>query len=308
LTEAAIGEVMRLPDEIVARIGREQHFPRYLGRDLRLTYNDALLVRKHTLDVLKLVDLAAKDQSVKLRLLLSGSTGIGKSATLLQTVCHCLSTNQWLVLYVPNAIDWVDGRYPYAPVVEGSKDAYSQDALTQKVLAHFKQMNAEKLKTLTTSRAHKLGGVELAKGTTMAQLLDRGIASQQVATDTWFALMDELCALTETPVLIAVDGVNAFYAPADYHHPDSTRLMPNQLQLIKPLYALLEGQRTLTSGLIIGAPSYQDVRFGKQLPSTEGNSKLVRVSVPELDIKETLALMDYYYRAQVIFQGKYIHR
>ncbi|RKP06395.1 mitochondrial ribosomal death-associated protein 3-domain-containing protein [Thamnocephalis sphaerospora] len=278
-------EVMRLPEEIVKRIGGINGLPKDLGKDLRTTYNSALMVRKETLDLLQLTEAAAKEsatdeQSKHLRIVLGGESGVGKSATLLQAVSHCLST-EWFVLYVPNAIQWVDGRHPYAPVSDGANE-YTQAKLTQSVLAGVKQMNAEALTKLHTTRDHAIGATLLPKGASLEQLVDAGIANGAAANGVWQALIDELVTTKELPVLVAVDGLNAFYTPADYHHPDSTQVMPKQLQLVKPLVELFEGQRVLQHGIAIGALSFRDARYGKQHPTPTGKSRLLQMPISRL--------------------------
>jgi small subunit ribosomal protein S29 len=63
----------------------------------------ALVVREPTVSLLERIDKAITTPSAQSRIVLTGDSGSGKSAVLLQTVSHCLSAG-WVVIYVPKGI------------------------------------------------------------------------------------------------------------------------------------------------------------------------------------------------------------
>ncbi|KAI9595035.1 mitochondrial ribosomal death-associated protein 3-domain-containing protein [Syncephalis fuscata] len=294
---------MRIPQNITALLNPPHGYPKDLGKDFNTTYNDALMVRESTFKALQLADATQKTTDTSLRVLLTGEAGAGKSATLLQTVSHCLS-HKWLVLYVPNAISWVNGSTAYTPMEDTNPVSYKQTSLIQSVLKHFKQMNHSNINELKLSKDYSLGKINLSKQNTLLQLIDEGISNEAMTPVIWTALIDELTSQTSTPVLVAVDQVNVFYTKADYHHSDGSQLMPHELHLIKPLVDLFNGSRILKHGLTIGAMSLRDARMGQSMPVDADNAptRLLRFPINNFTVTETMSMLDYYYRAQVIFE------
>ncbi|KAI8055126.1 mitochondrial ribosomal death-associated protein 3-domain-containing protein [Syncephalis plumigaleata] len=303
LDEHAVGEIMRLPKDITTRINPTAvGYPKDLYKDFQTTYNDALMVRESTLKLLQMAEAIKLESNAHFRVLINGSAGTGKSASLLQLVSHCLS-HKWLVLYVPNAITWFNGSTAYTPMDNTDPTLYSQATLTSQVLDRFKQMNHGRMEKILLSKDYSFGSIQLGSQDTLTQLVDLGINDEAHASAVWNALMDELSKNPSVPsVLVAVDQVNTFYTKTDYHHPSGEAVMPHELHLAKPLVDLFNGSER---GLVVGAMSLRDARFGHATPmeNPEASSKLHEFTMKEYSPSEVMSILDYYYRAQIIFEG-----
>ncbi|RKP25569.1 mitochondrial ribosomal death-associated protein 3-domain-containing protein [Syncephalis pseudoplumigaleata] len=274
LDEQAIGETMRLPADTVARIeASAAGYPKDLYKDFQLTYNDALMVRESTLKLLKIADAVNMEASAHMRLLLT--------------------------------ITWVNGSTAYAPMENTEPLVYAQPALTTQVLHRFKQMNTGRIDEILLAKDYDFGAVKLTTKDSLAQLIDAGIANEALGAAVWRALLDELANNPSVPsVLVAVDQVNALYTKADYHHANGEALMPHELHLAKPLLDLLNGSRVLQRGLVVGAMSLRDVRYGRATPTEKSSTsnQLHHFPIEAFSSTEVLAMLDYYYRAQVVFE------
>ncbi|CAG8719421.1 14324_t:CDS:2, partial [Acaulospora colombiana] len=131
-----IGKVFRIPEEIMPKFEIFK-FPPILGREVGLTY-----IPK-SVELIKLLESASKESSANGNLILSGQMGAGKSALLLQAVNCALCSGKWIVIYISDAIKYVNSTHPYAK--DKGKDEFIQPTLANELCKQIKLVNEELL-------------------------------------------------------------------------------------------------------------------------------------------------------------------
>ncbi|KAJ1960021.1 hypothetical protein H4R35_007582 [Dimargaris xerosporica] len=240
-------------------------------------------------------------------LVLTGRTGVGKSATLLQAASYA-HLKQWLILYVPNAIHWVDSSQPYQPSADAQ--VYLQPGVARRWLQFIRQINAGVLESLALPTAVTIGSQTLAKGSSVGAVLAAGIDQPAAAHDAVEALLQLSHQGLSTPVLVAVDQLNAFYISTEYFSPQNERLLPANLRLVRAFLPFFDGQKSLKDGLVLGALSMANTQF--RVPGfglgdrvTKGKEALPMAAkpleVPTFDKSETQALLEFYRQSGVVY-------
>lgn len=157
------------------------------------------MVRESTVDLLEKIDASMKTPSADSRIVLTGESGAGKSAVLLQTVSHCLSAG-WVVIYVPKASTWTNSSFAYNKVPNTT--SFVQPLLASTLVGQIHSANKTTLSKIMTSERVMVGRHEIEKGTPLSTLLEAGIKDQFAAQDAMEVFMKEMNAQKEYVLLV----------------------------------------------------------------------------------------------------------
>jgi len=91
--------------------------PRSVQEDMTHLSQPFSIIRGVTLRSYGWMNKASKYPSRDSRIVLAGTRGSGKTMTLMQIVDYC-AAKDWVVLYVPKTMDWVNSTAPYQYDVE----------------------------------------------------------------------------------------------------------------------------------------------------------------------------------------------
>ncbi|KAF9966537.1 37S ribosomal protein S23 mitochondrial [Mortierella alpina] len=316
-TKEHVGQVLGLPANVLPALSQTS-YPTLVSEQFDLIKPAALVVRDATVSLLDTIDKAMQTSSANTRIVLTGDSGAGKSAMLLQTVSHCLSSG-WVVIYVPKASTWMNSSYAYNKVPNTT--TFVQPALASALAGQINSVNKDALNKIVTSEKAKVGRHDVEKGTTLSALLQMGIKDQLAAQDVLEVFMNEMSAQKEIPTLIAVDEINSFYRPTQYLSQDGKELDPDHLKLPKLFLNYIAGKSSLDHGAVIGATSdsllinkseilevalgVKEVSPYKSLsqtiaPWTEG---LTKFEVPNYTRQEAKGVFDYYRKGNVFYDA-----
>jgi hypothetical protein len=237
IAEHSTADVHRYCEYTTAEIGR--YFPEGFGagvlREFGATNFPALMVRQSALEARKMIDeLGGTDGALAqtAALCLEGPRGVGKSATLTYLV-HAARASGWLVLAVPSAYSYLNAQQRFMPLsmcrieigIAGAADEdgagstspsleqlFDVPAATHGLLRGFLAAHEDLLNELPV-KTEGTAGFARAINTRMSSLSDLvqvGASDTELATHTLVALMRELKAVADVPVMIAIDDVNAF--------------------------------------------------------------------------------------------------
>eukprot|EP00026_Physarum_polycephalum_P006890 Phypoly_transcript_06943.p1 GENE.Phypoly_transcript_06943~~Phypoly_transcript_06943.p1 ORF type:complete len:542 (+),score=90.09 Phypoly_transcript_06943:63-1688(+) len=163
--------------------------------------------------------------------LLNGPAGAGKSC-LLNPIVHWARMAGWLVVFVPDGKDWAG--YPKKGQGVTKKLSYSkineawfgQPYIATKWITSLLQAHGDKLGTITLRTTFTVHDVDPDKSKfysspekTLKDLLEYGLTQPDQASDCVYYFRQELCCVTEFPVLIVVDAVNSLRNPSFYGDP-----------------------------------------------------------------------------------------
>ncbi|KAF9576385.1 37S ribosomal protein S23 mitochondrial [Mortierella alpina] len=316
-TKEHVGQVLGLPANVLPALSQTS-YPTLVSEQFDLIKPAALVVRDVTVSFLNTIDKAMQTSSADTRIVLTGDSGAGKSAMLLQTVSHCLSSG-WVVIYVPKASTWMNSSYAYNKVP--STATFVQPSLASALAGQINSVNKDALSKIVTSEKAKVGRHEVEKGTTLSALLQMGIKDQLAAQDVLEVFMNEMGAQKEIPTLIAVDEINSFYRPTQYLSQDGKELDPDHLKLPKLFLNYISGKSSLDHGAVVGATSdsllinkseilevalgVKEVSPYKSLsqtiaPWTQG---LTKFEVPNYTRQEAKGVFDYYKKGNVFYDA-----
>ncbi|KAG0044769.1 37S ribosomal protein S23 mitochondrial [Gryganskiella cystojenkinii] len=316
-TKEHIGQVLGLPSDVVPALSQIA-YPTLLSEQFDLIKPAALVVRETTVDLLEKIDASMKTPSAESRIVLTGESGAGKSAVLLQAVSHCLSAG-WVVIYVPKASAWMNSSYAYNKVANTT--SFVQPLLASTLVGQIHSSNKAVLSKIVTSEPALVGRHEIAVGTPLSTLLEAGVKDQFAAQDAIEVFMKEMSAQKAIPTLIAIDEINSFFKPTEYLSQDAKQLDPAHLKLPQLFLNYIAGKSSLSHGAVLAATSdtlleskseVLDVALGvkkvspyKSLsqtiaPWTQG---LTRYEVPNYTREEAKGVFDYYKKANVFFDA-----
>ncbi|KAF9112581.1 37S ribosomal protein S23 mitochondrial, partial [Mortierella sp. AM989] len=250
-TKEHVGQVMGFPSTVVPALSQTA-YPTLLGEQFALIKPAALVVRESTVSLLEKVDNAMKTPSSENRITLTGEPGSGKSATLLQTVSHCLSAG-WVVIYVPKASTWMNSSFPYNKVPNTT--SFVQPSLASTLVGQINSVNKSVLNKIVTSEKVSVGRHDIVEGTTLSALLEYGVKDPFAAQDVIEAFMKEMGVQKEIPTLIAVDEVNSFFRPTQYMSQDGKELDPEHLKLPGLFLNYISGKSSFEHGAVVTAMS-----------------------------------------------------
>merc|ERR1712137_784090 len=152
---------------------------------------------------------------------IDGYNGTGKSIALCHTVLYARAEG-WLVLYVPDAYKLVSS-YRIKPS-QTTKWIYDLHEGASIMLSNFRNAHHDKLANIkmktSLPKIDELNAFNdsQTKNTTLLDLVDYGITCDN-PSEVFVALRNELDAVTEYPVLIAVDDINCLYGNTGFMKP-----------------------------------------------------------------------------------------
>ncbi|KAG0246911.1 mitochondrial ribosomal death-associated protein 3-domain-containing protein [Mortierella sp. GBAus27b] len=318
-TKENVGRVLGFPSNVAPALDRTG-YPTLLNEQFDLINPAALVVREPTVSLLEKIDKAMTTPSAQSRIVLTGEPGSGKSAMLLQTVSHCLSAG-WVVIYVPKASTWMNSTFAYNKAANTT--TFVQPLLASNLAGQINSVNKPTLSKIVTSEIVKVGrqGAEVAKGTTLTDLLEIGVRDTSAAQDVMEVFMKEMSAQNEIPTLIAVDELNSFFRPTQYLNQDGKELDPEFLKLPKLFLDYISGKSTTKHGAVVAAMSDSflenksdvlDIALGLKQVSpyfqqpqnvvswTQG---LTRFDVPTYTRTEAKGVFDYYKKGNIFFDA-----
>lgn len=294
--------------------------PKTMATEFRLLSKPCSVIRDVTLSVLERLDVAGGKSSFRSRFVLTGSSGCGKSYTLVQAVQYAAATN-WLVFYFPHVIDTVNSStaYSYDPRTR----TYLQPAYSAQALQNFLTVNSQLLRDLKTPEDISIEGrATIQKGAPLAELIALGAKDQSSAPTILSALMEILGKQTEYPVLLAIDEFQALYSKTSYKDSQFSTIKSYHLSMPRLLLEYAGGKKSFARGAILGALSAASTTFsapvelreslelsdGTATPYTKRSQVLAsyakgltKVPVPEsLAVPEAASLFDVWMKDKAI--------
>ncbi|KAF2078049.1 hypothetical protein CYY_000687 [Polysphondylium violaceum] len=178
----------------------------------------ATLLRKPAFEVIQWLNEMREQQFIKdsesdYYKILDGRKGSGKSVALSQVVFWA-QQQDWLVLYVPDAFNFINNgsltKYTPNPLT------FAQNEMCFEFLNQFLELNSEKLKNinLKTRFVIEYNNWTSSPDKTIYDLIS-GMKFDS-ATEVFYHFKKELNAVVEYPVLVAIDGYNLFFRASEY--------------------------------------------------------------------------------------------
>eukprot|EP00850_Spirogloea_muscicola_P015547 SM000120S25696 [mRNA] locus=s120:144614:146902:- [translate_table: standard] len=214
-------------------------------------------------------------------LLLDSPAGSGKSVALAVAVAWARAAG-WLALYVPSARAWAAGGFYYRhPAARALWDTPLQAKLALQGLvgSHEKELAGLPVRIAEPVTLGEGAGLGLARGPqefapgsswSLKDLANRGLQQPQAAVSVLVRLREELASVTEVPVLIAIDEVDAFRSPQK--HP-------------------------LANGVMLASHSHS-IAVGRLPAPLPGVYNVAHHNVPRYNPLETSTSVMYYHRSQ----------
>ena len=214
------------------------------------------MLRKTTSEILsKLSNFKNSSEKSKLKFMLDGKTGVGKSVALGQIIDYCRSSD-WLVFHVPKARDWCyHGFY-----VEKSKvipDKFDVAGLGDDLLSSFLSAHSDKLAELPLDDAEKYSTMfnvyqREFTGTTLKDLVEFGIKYPETSCVAIVELRSQLNRVTTYPVLIAIDEYNWWHFDTVFGFKGKA-VKPSDISVISAFSDFGETNQDMENGVFIGA-------------------------------------------------------
>ncbi|KAL3151146.1 hypothetical protein ABBQ38_013010 [Trebouxia sp. C0009 RCD-2024] len=212
------------------------------------------------------------------RVHLTGPRGCGKSIALVSLVDWARS-HGWLVLYVPSAQQLIDG----GTFQKGEGGLWDTPEVAR-----------ELLRSMVTNHQEQLAGLTTASGQTLLQLVEEGLNASKPGDTTAAAaaLITEMAALEQTPVLVAVDDYNVLYSHTNYHEWMNEvyrrQLQPHELRLASA-FRLLE-RRAPKNGMFVCASTLG----GPVSPQLKVPGAALSHDIPKFTIDEAALQLCHY--------------
>ncbi|GAA6020905.1 hypothetical protein JCM10207_003183 [Rhodosporidiobolus poonsookiae] len=251
LLPKAVGQVQAFPTPSLEAF-KALSLPAALQREHAFTPRPATVVREATLKVKQALDAGKKGESKGARYVLAGGSGSGKSTVLLQAVSYAQST-EWIVLYLPSAAPLVNSSTPH--IYSSTRALFDQPALSSSLLSKFAAANKQAFKQLKTSKEWTFGEKKVAAGKSLEELAKAAGGDDKLVTSVFEAVVDELAAQKERPVLLAIDDAQPLFATSHYVDPTYQSIETFSLVVPRLLLDFISGQRTFATGSVLLAPS-----------------------------------------------------
>ncbi|KAF8194975.1 mitochondrial ribosomal death-associated protein 3-domain-containing protein [Pholiota molesta] len=230
--------------------------PRNLWLEFKLLSKPYTVVREITQDAVKLLAEARREPSSNTRVVFTGRPGCGKSFLLYQAVEHCVQQN-WIVIYIPRAIDLVNSTTSYAYDIR--TQTYFQPFYSYQTLQRMLTINKEALTRLVLLEDLVLEKSMLPKGTSLATVIETAMAekTRSIAQAPLYleAVMKTLEAQKQYPVLLAIDDMQTLYCRTAYRDPHFVPIQSYHLSVPRMLLEFASGKRSFQKGAVLGAIS-----------------------------------------------------
>ncbi|CAG7847120.1 SubName: Full=Uncharacterized protein {ECO:0000313/EMBL:CCA69094.1} [Serendipita indica DSM 11827] len=239
--------------------------PKSVEKTFDLVTRPFSVVRRPTLSLRQTLENARKSGSDN-RIVITGGAGTGKSYLLLQTIIHCVASN-WIVLYLPRAIDTVNCTTPYN--YEPRTQTFLQPMLSEKLLRQLRDMGHSGLKKLTLTNDFAIDSAPPGapkKGQRLIELIEYGILEVSMAPFVLEQLLAELASQTQYPFLLAIDDFQALYSQSQYKTPQFEPIESFHLSVPRLLLEYACGSRKIHNGALLSALSMSNTSW---LPKTE---------------------------------------
>lgn len=281
-------------------------FPEGVARRMDETFelvgHRHILLRDAALEIIQEMQQWTPESAAKHEgaFLLDGERGAGKTFALHQIVQFAREAG-WVVLFVPHARSWCY-EAPYvmkSPYVEGKFDV---DVYGVELLQHFLRCHRDQIATIKLRGDYgdryypfalgakpKTPGSFDKKELTLRDLVENGIADEELACAAVVDLRTELSNVTEFPVLVAVDEYNTWFEKTVFGF-EGEEVFPSDISVIDTLKDIdakgFKPERKLKNGLFVAAvtsnyPSKAD--FKKQVDYRKLRKTLRTYSKEELE-------------------------
>ncbi|PPR04706.1 hypothetical protein CVT24_011828 [Panaeolus cyanescens] len=271
--------------------------------EFRLLHKPFSVVRQVTKDTVELLEKAKDLPSSQTRLVMTGKAGTGKSYLLFQAIEHC-AKNEWLVVYIPRAINLVNNTSPYTYDIR--TQTYLQPAYSFQTLQRMLTANAELLSKIPLvedivldadgSKRAAEGNRVIKKGTPLSQVIEVIIKerekSRNVAAAPIFleAVMKTLERQKQYPVLLAVDDIQALYIrKSAYKDPHFQAIKPYHLSLPRLLLEYASGIRSFQRGAFLSAVSTSAVQYPMPVELVDAIRTSLPAESPDVVRQKTIA-------------------
>ncbi|GAA6043798.1 hypothetical protein JCM8097_007715 [Rhodosporidiobolus ruineniae] len=256
LNAKAVGEVKAFPAPALNAF-KTLSIPGPIQREYSFTPRPASVVREATLKVTATLEKGKKGESKASRFVLVGGSGSGKTTLLLQAVSYAQSTD-WVVLYLPSAAPLVNSSTPH--LYSSSRALFDQPTLSASLLTNFASANAQAFKALKTAKEWTFGDKKVAKGKSLDELAKAAGGDEKLVTSVFEAVMEELAAQKDRPVLLAIDDAQPLFTTSAYVDPSYHAVETFSLAVPRLLLEFISGQRTFATGAVVLAPDSLSAR------------------------------------------------
>ncbi|KIV78307.1 hypothetical protein PV11_10036 [Exophiala sideris] len=255
------GKMMGLNGDLLDQLRDAKAFQR--TQNWSLFRRPATLIRNETIAIgqdLEQVNQAHEGKTIKH--LVVGEKASGKSILVLQAMCMAYM-NDWIVLNVPDAQEFVNNTSSYTPLKQsdGTQSAgeqlYIQPHLTQQLLTRAVYSNTSVLESLKLN--HEIPqSFALKKKATLKDLAQLGADDHNLAWPVWKAFWRELTESGTNPrprILFAADNIDHWMGPSKYRNAEHEIIHAQQLTLVRHFTNLMFSKQTSTpftnGGMII---------------------------------------------------------
>ncbi|DAZ92673.1 TPA: hypothetical protein N0F65_000443 [Lagenidium giganteum] len=270
------------------------------------------MLRKKTFEIMEYMKNGTYKDRKYPTFVIDGARGCGKTIALQQIVQFARESG-WLVLYVPRARAWcTEGPYIMrSPYLEGKYDIdeFGVDLLQKFLQSHKDQLAqiplrgnyGERYYPASLGAAPKEGAKVDRSGLTLLDLVQNGIADEELACTAVVDLRAELAEVTEFPVLVAVDEFNSLYEDTVFGYEGQT-IWPEDISVVDALRDFnekgLEPERRLKNGVFIAATTENypsSFKFKHQV-----NYKSFKTTMGPYSPEELQSVVDYYNHVQFL--------
>lgn len=192
-----VGKASRYPSQAVAAF-EAFGLPNNLAKEFLANGAPTSVVRESTVQVVnKLLVAAKKDGSKSSRdasYLISGSRGSGKSTVLLQAVSTAL-LDEWIVIYVPQAIQWINSSSTYA--YNATDKTFHQPAISSHLLKAVLEVNGKKLNDIKLPEQVSIDSQTFEAGSSLKELVQFGAKNEDASVGVLEKMMEVLAGQKE---------------------------------------------------------------------------------------------------------------
>ncbi|KAI5124226.1 hypothetical protein M0805_005076 [Coniferiporia weirii] len=227
--------------------------PRNMLVDFRLLSTPCSVSRRSTVSLARRLDLAAKGPSLNDRIVMTGSSGCGKSYLMLQAVTYC-AVNDWIVLYIPRAHKLVDSSTSY--FYDPRTRTYLQPVASNQILQRFSTVNKKIFDKLKISEEIVFEKRKpIPADTPLRDLIKIAASEQHLAPMILSIVLEEVGKQEKHPVLLAIDEFQALYCKTAYRDQHYEHIKSFHLSLPRLLMEYASGKKTFKRGAVVGALS-----------------------------------------------------